>query len=213
MDTAPTSFSQKIRRLSATAAVCAGAAATQADAAVVVHDYTGFSATGIARLSFNPFTGATLPTNQFTVPTDSVSLFACGSSGPYSWGTVSAWAVTTAGTPFSFDNLTDGETVGASTLFNTANSQRLLTTNLVTDGTTPNSVGFRFVSGANTYYGVAEVLIGSNFAGITRSYINDVAGEGITVGADAIPEPSAAAALAGASALGLVALRRRRRAA
>ncbi len=213
MDSARTSFSQKIRQLSLVAAtVCTGAAATQADAAIVTHDYTGFGGTGILRLSFDPFTGATLPTNQFTVPTDSVSLFACGSSGPYSWGTVSAWAVTTAGTPFTFDALALNDVVSSSNYFNTANSQRLLTTEMVKDGTTDNYVGFKFTSGANTYYGVAELVLGSNYAAITKSYINDTPGQSITVGdTGAIPEPSSAALGAGLAALGAFAFKRRRR--
>ena len=213
MEFIPTSFSQKIRRLSVVA-VCAGAAATQADASLISHEYTGFGGSSILRLSFNPITGATYPTNQFTVPTDAVSLFACGSSGPYSWGTVSAWAVTTAGTPFTFDKLAEGETVGSGNFFNTANSQQLRTTDLVKDGVTENYVGFKFVSGANTYYGFAEIVVGSSYAAITRSVINDVAGQSITVSsasASAVPEPSSTAALAGAAALGLVALKRRRR--
>ena len=212
MDSAPTSFSQKIRQLSLAAAVCAGAAATQADAAIITHDYTGFGGTGILRLSFDPFTGATFPTNQFTVPTTAVSLFACGSSGPYSWGTVSAWAVTTPGTPFTFDALALNEVVSSSNYFNTANSQRLFTTDLVKDGTTDNYVGFKFTSGSNTYYGVAELVVGTNYAAITKSYINDVAGQSITVGdTGAIPEPSSAALGAGLAALGALAVKRRRR--
>jgi hypothetical protein len=205
-----TSFSKKIRQLSV-AAVCAGAAASQADAALISHDYTGFGGTGILRLSFDPFTGSTFPTNQFTVPTNAVSLFACGSSGPYSWGTVSAWAVTTAGTPFTFDALAEGETVDSGDFFNTANSQRLLTTDLVRDGVTENYVGFKFISDASTYYGYAEIVVGNNYTAITRSVINDVAGQSIAAGAGSVPEPGSAAALAGVTALGFVALKRRRR--
>ena len=147
------------------------------------------------------------------MPTNTVSLFACGSSGPYSWGTVSAWAVTTAGTPFTFDVLALNEVVSSTNFFNTANSQRLLTTDLIRDGSTDNFVGFKFVSGANTYYGVAELVVGTNYVAITKSYINDVPGQSITVGdtGAVVPEPSSAALGAGLVALGAMAVTRGRR--
>lgn len=80
---------------------------------------------------------------------------------------------------------------------------------------TPGQFGFKFSSGANTYYGWGTLTVepGTNRFTISEAYYNTVAGAAINVGevpVAAVPEPSSMALLAIGSA-GVIAWRARRR--
>jgi hypothetical protein len=88
---------------------------------------------------------------------------------------------------------------------------------LLTQGTpSPITVGFRFDRDGATHYGVADLSYtfspGSEaILNLDNVSWNDVAGQGITGGRSAVPEPASAATALGLLALGAAGLRRMRK--
>lgn len=131
-------------------------------------------------------------------------------------------------TPFGF--LTSGSALKAVSSNSTVGSQGTFKAGLSLSGMSSSinsnlltsetplaiTVGFRFNRNGNTHYGVADLSYtfspGSEASlNLNNVSWNDVAGQGITGGRSAVPEPASAATALGLLALGAAGLRRMRK--